>query len=241
MESSYADAKLFFKHQRYEEDLNLRPEWGCPAWYALGRQGASDANKLRAAEAAVGMRKRGQGTLIKDHSYHLRVYPNTIVGENAVAWMVDQGFARDRVDAVLLGRLMVASGALRHVTREHNFEDARLFYCFDQRGHASVCPVEWVHPAGSLCPAAGSRGAPRPHHHHRLVQRPDRIHVSPTANGLVVAEESAQKNSGSVVQAPANDKALEKVTNDDGDEAESGDDDACPRHHTVASLHRTMA
>ena len=59
-ESSYADAKLFFKHQRYEEDLNLRPEWGCPAWYALQQKGASDANKLRAAKTALEIKKRGK-------------------------------------------------------------------------------------------------------------------------------------------------------------------------------------
>jgi hypothetical protein len=225
VESVYADTKLFFKHQRYEEDLNLRPEWGCPAWYALGQQGASDANKLRAAEAAVGMRSRGQGTLIKNHAYHLRRYPNTLIGEDAVAWMVDQGFARDRVDAVLLGRLMVAAGALRHVAREHTFEDAHLFYCFDARGHAGVCPAEWVHPAGSLCPAAGGRGAPRPHHHHRLVQRP--------GHGAAGPPPSTGHASGAASAAATGVAGEAQV--------ESGDDEACPRHHTVASLHRTMA
>ena len=114
---------------------------------------------------------------------------------------------------------MVASGALRHVAREHNFEDAYLFYCFDKRGHAGMCPEKWLHPAGSLCPVAGGNGAPRPRHHHRLVQIPDHTEA---ANETRSTKDAATGKSNS-------------EDDDDG-----GTADECP-HLTVASLHRTMA
>ena len=228
VESSYADGKLFFKHQRYEEDLNLRPEWGCPAWYALAQNGANIANKLRAAKVSVEMKRHGKGTLIKEHHYHLRSYPDTLVGREAVSWMVENDFAANRGDAVLLGRLMVAAGALRHVARDHNFEDDYLFYCFDKRGHASMCPRKWMHPQGSICPMAGSKGAPVPHHHHHLVQRPDHSNY----------ESIGSHNDNFISIDKAGEGRETKLAEDESQGALIEGETVS--HLTVSSLHRTM-
>ncbi len=230
VESAYADGRLFFKHQRYEEDFVLRPEWGCPAWYALGLQGATDANKLRAAQCALAMRERGpEDGLVGTHRYHLRAYPNTLVGREAVDWMLAQGIARDRDDAVLLGRLMVGAGALRHAHREHGFEDAGYFYTFDPVGHASVCPVKWRRPEGSVCPVAGGRGSPRHHAAHRHVQR----HWA-ESEAAVAAAEAAE-----VAEAAAAAAAAAEVGGREGEAKEEGGAAEVP-HLTVGSLHRTM-
>ena len=153
IESSYCDDHLFFKHQRYEEDFVLRPSWGCPAWYVLNQNGVTEALKEQAEQIATALQADGQKDgIIKTNSYHMRAYPNTMVGTEVVAWMIAKKFTKDVAESVLMGRLIVASGVLRHTTRAHNFENKHLFYTFDAVGHSSVCPVKWRRLTGSVCP-----------------------------------------------------------------------------------------
>ena len=91
-----------------------------------------------------------------------------------------------------------------------------------------MCPEEWLHPMGSLCPAAGGSCAPRPRHHHRLVQIPD--------------HSDAANNTSGDLAAGSNDTSGDLAAGKSNSDASCGNSpvDACP-HLTVASLHRTMA
>jgi cytochrome b involved in lipid metabolism len=67
------------------------------------------------------------------HKYRLRNYDNTFVGRVAVTYMVENGMAPTRQDAVFLGkRLMREMLLFSHVTREHDFEDEYLFYRYEE-------------------------------------------------------------------------------------------------------------
>ena len=153
IESSYCDDHLFFKHQRYEEDFVLRPSWGCPAWYALNQNGVTDELKTKAEQIAAELKLNGQNDgIIKTNQYYLKSYPNTMIGSEVVQWMIHKKFTKTEDESVFIGRLIVASGVLRHVHREHTFENKYLFYVFDEVGHSSVCPAKWRRLKGSVCP-----------------------------------------------------------------------------------------
>ena len=154
VESSYSDDHLFFKHQRYEEDFVLRPSWGCPAWYALNSNGeATDEWKDRAKSVAEILKRDGaKDGVIDNQHYHFKTYPNSMIGSKVVEWMMAKELASTEEESIKLGRLIVASGILRHVTREHGFENGHLFYTFDDIGHSSVCPMKWRRGEESICP-----------------------------------------------------------------------------------------
>jgi len=153
VESSYADDHLFFKHQRYEEDFVLRPAWGCPAWFALNQNGATEENKTKAEHIANVLLEVGEKEGIKKtHTYHLKTYANTLIGKEMVQWMLSKGFTTSVEESILMGKLMVASGILQHTHRQHTFKNEYLFYTFVAGGHSAVCPVKWRRIEGSICP-----------------------------------------------------------------------------------------
>jgi hypothetical protein len=55
----------------------------------------------------------------------------TCAGSELVSWLVAEGGASSRGDAVELGRKMVALGMIAHATCEHNFKDEHFFYNLD--------------------------------------------------------------------------------------------------------------
>ena len=54
----------------------------------------------------------GASGIVKTHRYHLRAYPNTFVGTQAVTYMVRCGLADSRIAAVELGRDLAKQGNL---------------------------------------------------------------------------------------------------------------------------------
>jgi hypothetical protein len=73
------------------------------------------------------------GVAIRDRRHLFSVYPACFVGREAVDWLADQeGLSRD--EAVTLGAVLVERGLVRHVLDEHGFEDAHLFYRFEDSG-----------------------------------------------------------------------------------------------------------
>lgn len=73
------------------------------------------------------------------HRYRLRNYDDTFVGREAVTYMCLNGMAPTRQDAVFLGQLLMKEMNLfSHVTKEHNFEDANLFYQYEQSASGAV-------------------------------------------------------------------------------------------------------
>mmetsp|Transcript_8578 Transcript_8578/g.38246 ORF Transcript_8578/g.38246 Transcript_8578/m.38246 type:complete len:703 (-) Transcript_8578:455-2563(-) len=71
---------------------------------------------------------------VRDRSYMLRMYRNCFVGSDAVDILVKKGLVTNRRDAVKLCQMMLSEGVFHHVLREHQFEDAKLFYQFTE-GH----------------------------------------------------------------------------------------------------------
>lgn len=72
-----------------------------------------------------------QGVTVKNHRYHLKVYPNTFVGSDAVDFMVGSEIATSRKHAVQIARALIREyNQFEHSTRDHDFQDNYLFYSF---------------------------------------------------------------------------------------------------------------
>jgi len=75
----------------------------------------------------------------KDRTYHLQSFKKCFVGSDAVDYMVKARLVETREDAVELGKQILEEGLISHVTNDHDFEDAKLFYRFKaldrHRGH----------------------------------------------------------------------------------------------------------
>ena len=71
------------------------------------------------------------GVNVGTNRYHMKSYPHTFVGSQAVDFMIQHGITNSRVAAVDLGRKMVTElGLFHHVTNDHDFRDDHLFYRF---------------------------------------------------------------------------------------------------------------
>lgn len=58
------------------------------------------------------------------------------LGSDLVSWLVAQGDAATREDATAAGVLLLEAGRLAHVTGDHGFRDAKLFYRFSEDAEA---------------------------------------------------------------------------------------------------------
>lgn len=67
------------------------------------------------------------GGNVTDRRYHLKKYPECMVGKDAVGWIAKR-YGISRGDGVLLGDALLRSGHLHHVVKERPFADANLFY-----------------------------------------------------------------------------------------------------------------
>lgn len=71
------------------------------------------------------------GVKVSNHRYRLRTYTNTFLGSEGVDFLVKNGYAMSREEAVKLGCQMAEKMKLfEHVARKHEFKDAHLFYHF---------------------------------------------------------------------------------------------------------------
>lgn len=64
---------------------------------------------------------------IGDRRYHLKKFPECLVGREAVGWLSTR-YDVSRADAVLLGSALEQSGYLHHVVKEQAFADEDFFY-----------------------------------------------------------------------------------------------------------------
>ncbi|KAL7532121.1 hypothetical protein ACHAXR_004452, partial [Thalassiosira sp. AJA248-18] len=80
------------------------------------------------------------GVEIKDRKYRFSTYRTCFVGKDAVSFMVQDGLASSREEAVQLGQsIMTELNLFEHVERDHEFKDDFLFYRFiEGRGDASI-------------------------------------------------------------------------------------------------------
>jgi len=73
---------------------------------------------------------KGVRNLVKDRKYHLKNYPNVIVGNELVEWLIKNGEAGTLEKAVALGQSLMDNEDLHHVTNDHPFKNEQLFYRF---------------------------------------------------------------------------------------------------------------
>jgi hypothetical protein len=80
-------------------------------------------------ESAIAAMRGGDGVEIKDRRYRLNIYPACFVGSEAVNWLMQtQNCTRE--EAIDLGQTLIERGIIHHVTDDHPFQDAYLFYRF---------------------------------------------------------------------------------------------------------------
>ena len=65
---------------------------------------------------------------IKDRTYRLQTFPACFVGREAVTTLVNKDMAVNREEATVKLQQLLETGLIRHVTNDHSFEDAYLFY-----------------------------------------------------------------------------------------------------------------
>jgi len=72
------------------------------------------------------------GCAVCTHTYHLKKYPNTFVGSEAVDFMLSVNLASTREDAVFLGQQFCKDlNLFHHVCWDHTFKDGHFFYIFN--------------------------------------------------------------------------------------------------------------
>ncbi|MDY6805083.1 MAG: mechanosensitive ion channel [Cyanobacteriota bacterium] len=79
---------------------------------------------------AIAIAMQGEnGVSIRDRRFQFKVFQNVFLGSEAVEWlMVNERATRE--EAILMGRLMLERGMIRHVLDEHDLKDEPLFYQF---------------------------------------------------------------------------------------------------------------
>lgn len=81
------------------------------------------------------------GGNVADRRYHLKKYPECMVGKDAVGWLCKR-YGVSREDAVLLGEALLRSGHLHHVVKEQPFADAEFFYRVATQGRFDAIPLD---------------------------------------------------------------------------------------------------
>lgn len=75
---------------------------------------------------------------LQAHLLRIFSYKDVLDGLEMVSYMVTNQVCATRMDAVCIGRALVACGVLNHVTREHHFHDEEYFYHVDAGRWAMV-------------------------------------------------------------------------------------------------------
>lgn len=78
------------------------------------------------------------GVSIRRRKFMFKHYHDVFSASGAVTWMVERGFARDREEAVQLGKALLAHGYIRHVSGMKTFKDKKLFFIFNDKQHVSL-------------------------------------------------------------------------------------------------------
>lgn len=81
-----------------------------------------------------------KGLEIKTRKWMTKSYEKCFVGLEAVEFMVKEGIAKTKEEAIEIGQLLVASNIIKHVTGDHDFKDEKLFYRFsvDEPSHGQT-------------------------------------------------------------------------------------------------------
>jgi hypothetical protein len=72
-----------------------------------------------------------KGVKVKANRYHLGLYKNAFIGQDALSWTVASGVAASREHAVSVGKQFASTFHLfDDCTRDHELENKMLFYGF---------------------------------------------------------------------------------------------------------------
>jgi hypothetical protein len=95
---------------------------------------------------------RSSGRLdIRDRLYRLRRYRSTFLGSELVDLLCKE-YCIGRVEAVRIGRRLLALDLIAHVTGEHDFQDSPLFYVVGTSAHDAGKTDLSVHSVRQLLP-----------------------------------------------------------------------------------------
>uniref|UniRef100_A0A7S1G3T0 PH domain-containing protein n=1 Tax=Bicosoecida sp. CB-2014 TaxID=1486930 RepID=A0A7S1G3T0_9STRA len=68
--------------------------------------------------------------MVKTRRWRVKTYEDVVVGREVVDFLVAEGLVPSRLAAIDMGQQLISNGFLHHVHRDHDFEDAELFYKF---------------------------------------------------------------------------------------------------------------
>eukprot|EP00117_Sycon_ciliatum_P032312 scpid26191/ scgid25082/ DEP domain-containing mTOR-interacting protein; DEP domain-containing protein 6 len=68
--------------------------------------------------------------IVKDRRYKFRVYPQCFIGKDVVDWLINEGYASNRLEGLAIMRSMEKEQLVGHVCTDHPFRDEMLFYRF---------------------------------------------------------------------------------------------------------------
>ena len=97
---------------------------------------SGNSNRLDIRKLASKMRSEA-GVEIKTRRHKLKLYQRCFIGNEAVDWIVEQTKV-SRMAAIKIGQTMLEKGLFHHVLEEHQFEDAHLFYRFNEDKGKSI-------------------------------------------------------------------------------------------------------
>jgi phosphatidylinositol 3,4,5-trisphosphate-dependent Rac exchanger 2 protein len=129
-EHQFEDAMLFYRFYADEAEIPSSARNAC-------KQEAQHT-----AEALLEKQIREQPGLISNRKFHLVTYNNVMVGSEFVDWMMASSKTPlTRAQCVVKGQALINARMLHHVTDEHRFEDAMLFYKFYSDEPADFVPT----------------------------------------------------------------------------------------------------
>eukprot|EP01095_Lingulamoeba_sp_RSL-Kostka_P006086 TRINITY_DN1883_c0_g4_i1.p1 TRINITY_DN1883_c0_g4~~TRINITY_DN1883_c0_g4_i1.p1 ORF type:complete len:268 (+),score=62.57 TRINITY_DN1883_c0_g4_i1:58-861(+) len=70
------------------------------------------------------------GLVVKDRSYKFKTYPSCFIGSELVDYLICEGIANDRIEAVFIGQQLIDYNLIHHVLDNHPFKDDYLFFRF---------------------------------------------------------------------------------------------------------------
>jgi len=75
---------------------------------------------------------------IRNRSWMKRIHRDCFIGSDFVDFLVNQGLAGSRLDAVNIGKKMISSKLIKHITSSGSFKDAYLYYRFAEDDDSST-------------------------------------------------------------------------------------------------------
>ena len=81
-----------------------------------------------------------QGLSIKDRKWMFVTYPKCFVGTECVKYLIESKEVSNEEEAIILGRMLIATNIIRHVEGDHDFKNEKLFYRFveDEPSHGKI-------------------------------------------------------------------------------------------------------